>query len=179
MGHKHTKDEILVGAVDVAAAQGLNRLSFGRVGKHLGISDRTVVYYFPTKADLVTAVVLAIGLELQTRLDGILATPAADHRELLRRVWPVLAHPDTDPAFALFFEANGLAAAAQTPYDELVPAMVAAWIDWAASHLEGPLGRRRAEAELTIALADGLLLFRQLAGAEAAERAARRLGISS
>lgn len=178
MGHKHTKDEILSGAVAVASTDGLSRLSFGRVGKYLDISDRTVVYYFPTKADLATEVVLAVGLQLQAVLDGVVGPPAADHRALLRRAWPVLAQPDSDPAFALFFEANGLAAAGQAPYDQLVPAMVAAWIDWASSHIAGSAEHRRAEAELTVALADGLLLFRQLAGEEAAQRAAGRLGIS-
>lgn len=178
MGRKHTREEILVGAVAVAAANGLSRLSYGQVGKQLGINDRTVVYYFPTKADLVTAVIGALGSELQQALDSVVAESAADHRELLRRAWPVLAHPDADPAFALFFEANGLAASGRAPYDELVPALVAAWIDWAAGHIEGTQEHRRAEAELTIALADGLLLFRQVAGDEAAQRAAARLGVT-
>lgn len=178
MGPKHTEDEILASAVAVASAHGLSQLSFGRVGKHLGISDRTVVYYFPTKADLISAVVGAIGSELQAALDRVVAAPAADHRELLGRAWPVLAHPDADSAFALFFEANGLATAGRAPYDQLVPILVAAWIDWAAGHIEGASEYRRAEAELTIALADGLLLFRQIAGPDAAQRAADRLGIT-
>ena len=166
------------GALAVAFEGGLNTLSFGRVGRHLGISDRTVVYYFPTKAALVGEVVTAIGRQLQARLDHAVDARADDHLTLLRRLWPLLATSESDPAFSLFFEASGLAASGQSPYDELVPGLVAAWVDWAASHLDGTPERRRAEAEATIALADGLLLFRQLAGADAARRAADRLGIT-
>lgn len=177
MGHKHTREEIVEAALAVAAAEGLSRLSFARVGAAAGTSDRVVVYYLPTKEDLVTEVVVAVGLRLQAALDEVVHRPVADHTALLRLVWPVLTRPEHERTVALFFEANGLAAAGQAPYDELVPALVAAWVDWAAGRLTGRAERRRAEAEATIALADGLLLFRLLAGPQAADRAARRLGV--
>ncbi|MEM7142571.1 MAG: TetR/AcrR family transcriptional regulator, partial [Actinomycetota bacterium] len=68
MGHKHSRDDILTAAVDTAFATGLSSLSFGRVAKRLGISDRTVVYYFPTKSDLVGEVLVAMGVTLQGAL---------------------------------------------------------------------------------------------------------------
>jgi hypothetical protein len=77
--------------------------------------------------------------------------------------------------FALFFEAAGLAAAGNEPYRSLVPQLVDAWVAWAAELIEGTKVRRRAEAEAAIALIDGLLMFRQLAGPEAAHRAARKI----
>lgn len=178
MGHKYSRQDILAGALAVALEGGLSKLSFGRVGKHLSISDRMVVYYFPTKADLVAAVVAAIGSHLQATLDEAVDARVTDHRALLRQAWPVLARPENDRAFGLFFEANGLAAAGQPPYDRLVPDLIAAWVDWAAGHVDGTREHRRAEGEATIALADGLLLFRQLAGAEAAQRVADRLGVA-
>ena len=95
----------------------------------------------------------------------------------MRSAWPVLATKDADPFFALFFEANGLAAAGREPYRTLVPALVQAWIDWAATFVEGTAKQRRSEAEAAIALLDGTLLLRQLAGPAAADRAARKLGI--
>ena len=177
MRRRHSRDEILAAALAVCLDVGLSRLSFGRVGKELGISDRTVVYYFPTKDDLVTDVIMAVGLQLQAALDAAVSAVVSDHLELLRQAWPVLARSEIDPALALFFEANGLAAAGTSPYAQLVPALVNAWVEWAASHIAGPPKHRRAEAEATIALADGLLLFRQVAGAAAADRAAHRLGI--
>ena len=177
MGHKHTKDEILAGALAVAYDDGMSRVTFGRVAKHLAISDRVVVYYFATKDDLVGAVLLAMGGQLQEMLAPVMVTTAGDHLALIRSVWPQLAQPAADALFSLFFEANGLAAARREPYVTLVPELVEFWIVWAASFLEGTPVQRRTEAETAIAVLDGLLLLRQLGGAEAANRAARRLGV--
>ena len=177
MGHKHDKEEILAGAVAAALEEGLSQLTFGRVARQLAIPDRTVVYYFPTKNDLVGAVLGAIGLQVQQILAEAFAERAPDHQALVRAAWPVLAHADVDPLFALFFEANGLAAAGREPYRSLVPALVEAWIVWASEFVAGTPRQRRAEAEAAIVLVDGLLLLRLLAGPSAADRAARRLGV--
>ena len=176
MGHKHTKAEILEGALGAAFDDGLSQLTFGRLAKRLGISDRIVVYYFPTKDELIAEVLYAMGAQLQETLAPTFSYPAADHLELLRTAWPVLAHPDADPIFALFFEAGGLAATGREPYRTLVPQLVEAWIDWAGEFVSGTPERRRNEAEAAIAVLDGLLLLRQLAGPEVADRAARRIG---
>jgi AcrR family transcriptional regulator len=178
MGHKHTKAEILEGALAAAFDDGLSLLTFGRLAKRLGISDRIIVYYFPTKDDLISEVVVSMGLRLQETLATAFASPAADYAELVRVAWPVLARVDADPIFALFFEANGLAATGRDPYRTLVPQLVEMWIDWAAQFIEGTPSQRRTEAETAIATIDGLLLLRLLAGAESADRAARRLGIA-
>ena len=177
MGHRHSKDDLLAGALDAAFADGLSQLTFGRAAKRLGVSDRIVVYYFPTKDDLVTEVLLALGARLQEELAPAFARPAGDHVDLVTRAWPLLARPEVDAVFALFFEAMGLAAAGRQPYAGLVPQLVEAWIDWAAELIDAPRARRRAEAEAAIALIDGLLLLRRMAGADAATRAARRIGV--
>ena len=178
MGHKHTKEEILAGALETAAADGLSQLSFGRVAKHLGINDRIVVYYFPTKDDLITNVMLAMGGDLQAALGQAFAGPATDHLALTKAAWPILTAPESEKVFALFFEANGLAAAGREPYRSLVTGIIAAWVEWLVEFLEGTEQERRTEAEAAIALIDGLLLLRHLAGADAADRAAARLGVA-
>jgi AcrR family transcriptional regulator len=178
MGHKHSRDDILQGALDAVFDDGLSQLTFGRLAKRLGISDRIIVYYFPTKDDLITEVMGAVGVRLQVTLAEAFTTPAGDHVELARTAWPVLARRDADPVFALFFEANGLAAAGREPYRHVMSELVGAWIEWLATFFEGRPAARRAESEAAIALVDGLLLLRQLAGPDAADRAARRLGVA-
>jgi AcrR family transcriptional regulator len=178
MGYKHTRADILEGALAAAFDDGLSQLTFGRVAKRLGISDRTVVYYFPTKDDLIGDVLDAMGAALQATLAPTFMSPMADHIEILRVAWPILARPAADPVFALFFEAGGLAATGREPFRTLVPQLVEGWIDWTAEFIRGSRDRRRSEAEAAIAVLDGLLLIRQLAGPEVADRAARRLGVS-
>ncbi len=175
MGHKHSKADILEGAFAAAFDGGLSQLTFGRVAKRLGLNDRIVVYYFPTKEDLVAEVLSAMGAQLQTTLAPALSSPAADHLDLVRAAWPILAQPAADPVFALFFEAGGLAATGREPFSTLVPQLVDAWIEWAAGFVGGTRAYRKSEAEAAIALLDGLLLLRQLAGPKVANRAARRI----
>lgn len=178
MGYRHTRDEILDGALAVAFEDGLSQVTYGRVAKRLGISDRVVVYYFASKDDLVGEVLLAVGTRLQQTLEPAFSSPAGDHLELLRAAWPIVARPGADGIFALFFEANGLAAAGREPYRTLVSQLVEIWISWTAGFFAGTPAQRRAEAETAVALLDGLLLLRQLAGPAAANRVARRIGIA-
>ena len=91
MGHKHEKDDILAGAMEVAMAEGLSRLSFGRVARRMGMNDRTVVYYFPTKTDLVSEVLFSVGAEMRATLEAAFTSNAANGRELAKAAWPVLA----------------------------------------------------------------------------------------
>jgi AcrR family transcriptional regulator len=179
VGHKHTKGDILRAALDAALDDGLSQLTFGRLAKRIGISDRIVVYYFPTKADLIGEVIVAMGVELQASLADAFTTPAADHLDMTRTAWPLLASSENDRVFALFFEANGLAAVGREPYASLVPGLVAGWIDWAAELLAGTPARRRAQAQGAIATIEGLILLRLLAGPETADRAAKTLGVNN
>lgn len=177
MGHRHTREQILEGALEAALDEGLSQLTFGRLGRRLGVSDRIVVYYFPSKDELIGEVLITMGLRLQEVLAQAFTAPADDHLALTRTAWPVLARPEIDPIFALFFEANGLAAAGREPYRTLVSQLVDVWVGWLAGFFTGPAKQRRAEAEAAVALIDGLLLLRQLGGAAAANRAAARLGV--
>ena len=65
MGHKHTREQILEGAMAAALDDGLSQLTFGRLAKRLGTSDRVIVYYFPTKDDLVSDVLVTVGMQVQ------------------------------------------------------------------------------------------------------------------
>lgn len=177
MRPRHSREQILEGALATALEGGLSQLTYGRVAKRLGINDRVVVYYFPSKEELLAEVLLTVGTQFQETLAPAFEHPAADHLELARRAWPVIAVPAADPVFALFFEANGLAVAGRSPFDEIVPQLVAAWLDWAAGLIDAPPATARTEAAAAIALIDGLALLRLLSGPEEADRAARRLGV--
>ena len=179
MGYRHTKEEILEGALAVAFADGLSQLTYGRVARQLGISDRIVVYYFASKEDLVSEVLVSVGMRLQQALEPAFTSPAKGHLQLVQAAWPIMARAEADPIFALFLEASGLAASGREPYRTLVPQLVDVWITWTAEYIDGTSAQRRTEAEASVAILDGLLLLRQMAGSAAADRAARRIGVSN
>jgi AcrR family transcriptional regulator len=173
VGYRHSKDEMLEGAISLVFEAGLSRLTYGSLARRLRISDRIVVYYFPSKDELIGEVLAAIGARLQSTLGPALASPVADHVEFVRSVWPLLARDETGPVFAVFFEASGLAAAGIEPYRTMAAGLVDGWMAWAEQSIEGDAEHRRVEAAAAIAMLDGLLLVRQLAGARAGNLAAR------
>ena len=175
MGYRHSREELLAGALDAALDEGLTRLTFGRLAARLGVTDRAIVYYFPSKDDLVTEVLTALAARLQDELAQAFTGRSRDHRDLMRQAWPTLARPAADRVFALYFEAAGQGAAGAEPYRTLAWPMVQAWVAWLSEFLEGTPAVRRREAEAALAMLDGLLLLRQLGGAAAANRAAKVL----
>ena len=112
---------MLEAAKEIARSDGLGALSFGRVARQLGTNDRTVVYYFPSKAELIGAVLVALGDDLQELLAEAFGEKPLPPSDLGRRAWQVLARDETQPIFALFFEILGQAAVGTAPFVDLAP----------------------------------------------------------
>ena len=179
MGYKYNETEILDAAVQAALEDGLSRLTFGRLAKRLGIADRSIVYYFPTKADLLTQTIARIGGQLKDLLeDGFGAEPLSE-TELLKRAWPTLTGPHADEVFAIFFELVGLGAARIDPFEAMSRAVMSDWLEWVIPRIDAPDAKAARSAALSLlATLDGLLLIRHTLGEQAAEDAAANLGIT-
>ena len=179
MGYRHSREQLLDAAVALAQADGLSTLTFGRLAKSIGISDRMVVYYFPSKDDLVGEVLQAIAVQLMGVLAEAVGTEPLPADELCRRAWPLLQSTESDRLFALYFEALGLAAARIEPYRQAAATLFDFWISWVEPNVLAPTAaRRRSDAAGVLARLDGLLLLRHSVGAAQAESAAKALGIS-
>lgn len=180
MGYRHSSDEILEAAVAVALESGLAALTFKRVGERLHISDRTVVYYFPTKLDLIHAVADALVTDMVELLEEAFGSTRLSQGDLVSRAWPVLTTVSADRVFALYFEIIGLAASGHEPYDALAASLVAGWVDWLDPRVLGSTKEiRRRRALATVAQIDGLLLVRHVLGPASGDAAASEAGIST
>lgn len=180
MGYRHSREEILQAAKALALERGIGALTFGAVGRALGIPDRTVVYYFPSKDALTAAVVAALGEELERLLGEAFGPERLPLPELLRRAWPVLSNPGADRVFSVYFELVGMAAAGHEPQRQLARAILERWATWLGERMEG--GDRDGavgQALAALSLIDGLLLLRQVLGGDSAEAAARAAGVAA
>lgn len=176
MGYKHSRTDMLDAATDLLADNGLAGLTYRRMGERLGVPDRTVVYYFPTKTDLLTAVLERHAEHLRTLLHAAVGNAPLSTGQLLHRAWSALRTPQADPAIRVLVEVLGHAAAGRAPYRELAGTIAAGWTDWLAQHLSGPPGQRHQHAAALLAQLDGLLLLRSIGHSDLADTAAHTLG---
>lgn len=180
MGYKHDAEEIVAGGVELVLEEGLSRLSFGRLAARMGMSDRSIVYYFPTKSDLAAAVVAKVGERLFLLVGQAFGDEPHEPMALARRAWPVLATEETDTVFKVWFELVGLAAAGIEPYPEIARAGLEGWVEWLVPRIDATSGDDpRAGATAVVGMIEGLLLVRGLLGPEGGDAAARGLGIVS
>ena len=176
MGYVHSREEILDAALGLVQDHGLTGATYRGVGQRLGIADRTVVYYFPTKKELLAAILEVVAGKVRAAMvhkldDGPLTPDSA-----VTGIWTSLATPAMDPVFRVYIELFGLAAARKTPYVELLDQLSEQWISWLAQRLDLPAEQRQAAAAAAFAQADGLLLLRHLHSHDVANRAASFLG---
>jgi AcrR family transcriptional regulator len=178
VGYKHSAEEIAAAAAALALDEGLGALTFGRVARRLGVADRTVVYYFPSKADLVLAAVATMGTAFQDVLDQAFGEAPLPPDELAARAWPVLSSDQARPLLAVFLELIGLSAARTPPYDTLAATVVNDWIAWLVPRIaaDDPAQARAGALGVLVRL-DGLLVLLHSVGAATADEAAAALGL--
>lgn len=178
MGYKYSRDEILAAAVEAVEQEGLSTLTFGRLAKRIGISDRIIVYYFPSKSDLITSTISTISAGLIDILDDAFGDEPQPPPDLVTRAWPILAASSNESVFRAFFELVGLSGARIEPYATLAPQLLNAWATWLVPHIEVPDGSSaEAEAYRIMATIDGLLIIQGQLGSAAAASAAEAMGI--
>ena len=162
---------------EVVLREGLAKLTFQRVAEELGTSDRMVVYYFPTKEDLVMAAVTSLSARMQLLLGQAFGNEPQAPDVLLRMAWPVFKKKNADRIFQVFLELVGYSAAKIEPYRSIVRAILEEWVKWLSERVDAKTNQeRRRQALGIVARVDGLLLLRHGMGTAAADDAAHALG---
>ena len=178
VGYLHSRKDILDGAIAAVFENGVHQLSFGKLATRLGIADRTVVYYFPSKAQLITAVLDTLAERMMTVIAKAFGDEPLPPDELGRRAWSVLTTAEADRVFRVFFEVVGLAAARVSPYADIAPVLINGWATWLEPRVK-TANNGRGETLAMMAKVDGLLLLRHTVGRKPADAAAIAMGFRS
>lgn len=177
MGSKHSREDMVAAVAAVAIRDGIAKLTYRSVAEELGTSDRMVVYYFPTKEDLVMAAVMSLSVQMRTLLEQAFGNERRLPDELLVMAWPVFKKRNADRVFQLFLELVGMSAAKAEPYGEISRMILDGWADWLAERIDAATPQERRRLALGImARVDGLLLLRHVLSPTASDDAAIALG---
>ncbi len=175
VGYLHSREDILDAAIAAALETGVHQLTFGKLATRLGIADRTVVYYFPTKEKLITEVLDTLARRMMTVIAKAFGDEPLAPTELGRRAWAAFTTAEADRVFRVFFEVVGLAAARLSPYAAIAPVLIDGWTAWLEPRVHTD-SNGRAETLALMAKLDGLLLLRHTVGRKPADAAARAMG---
>lgn len=150
-------------AVDHVLEHGITTLSLRPLAAALGTSDRMLLFYFDSKADLVRRILERASDRLTEMVTAGLDPPPRSRDELVRSLWRSVRGDDAAPYIRLFFEITGPALRHEEPYHEVAEAILRAWIALVASFDEPPPGASPSGRALAIvATIEGLLLCRGL-----------------
>lgn len=137
--------ELLSAAVDYAIDHGLADLTLRPLARALGVQPNTLVHYFGTKEQLLSAILNGVRDRLRAMREQTLDDT---DRDPLWGVWQWTADPARAPFFRFFFEVYGLALRERDRYAPFLERVVSDWITPTSS----------VEATLQLAVLRGLLL---------------------
>lgn len=169
---RHDRTALLAAAVAVCRDEGLSALTFDAVGRRAGVPDRTVVYYFARKSELLAAVIGVMAHDLVAALDAGIDKRRYSSKELLRLVWPTLCTPSSRPVVRVWLELAVLGAAGEQPHRDAAQHLGELWLEWLSGRVSGRTRHQRAQrAAVLLARIDGALLLDHIGLHEAAAAA--------
>ena len=171
-GRPEQRAALLDGVVEYVLREGVATLSLRPLAAALGTSDRMLLYYFDSRDRMLVAVLTAVGERLRAALEAVTPARRLAPGRLLAALRAALELDDAQPILRLYVEVSGLAARGREPFRTIAAGIAEDWIGWAEQRLDVPAAQRRAAAAGVLAVVDGLLLLRFVAGQEASEQAA-------
>ncbi|MGH7662637.1 MAG: TetR/AcrR family transcriptional regulator [Vulcanimicrobiaceae bacterium] len=145
--------ELLERIVDYVMKSGLADLSLRPLAKAVGSSPRVLLYYFGSKEDLVTEVLVRAG-ERQRDMFAKLPKNPQSYEQTMRAAWRIVSAPEREAIFRLFFETYGLALQNRKRFARFLDRVVENWL----AYLEAPAirdgySRKEARAMATVMIA--------------------------
>ena len=73
-----TRQRILDAALDMFGARGVDAVSLDEIAREVGVRKQTVLYWFPSKDELVDAVLETVAAELVVLIDAAVRSSSED-----------------------------------------------------------------------------------------------------
>ena len=93
MTERPTRQRILDAALDLFGARGVEAVSLDEIAREVGVRKQTVLYWFPSKDDLVASVLEAVAAELVIVIDAAIRAASDDPLERIDAVVRAVFRP--------------------------------------------------------------------------------------
>jgi AcrR family transcriptional regulator len=154
------RNQILEQLADQVLATGLNATSLRPLAAAVGTSDRMLLYYFPDKAALITAILGCIVERLQAMLnERVPAGRRIGAPDMVRTLWRLLREPQLHPYMQIWLELAGYASRGEEPHRAIGAAIAGGFLDWIAARLDAPERETREQATTILTQIEGMLLL--------------------
>jgi AcrR family transcriptional regulator len=137
----------------IVLEDGLDALALRSAAARLGTSDRMLLYYFGTKAELVGAVLRHISGGLRTKLAAASSGEKRPPSEFLIAATQMMSGLDMAPIMRVWADISARGARGEEPYRSFAAQAAQGWLAWVESRLDmvpGKDRRRCAAAILTV-----------------------------
>lgn len=153
------REDLLDRLTDHVLANGMGDTGLRTLGKAIGTSDRMLLYYFPDKAALMTALMQNVAVRLTGQL-GVLADAPPQPAPVLARELTTLAMGDDFWPYMRFWLQTAALAAGGDPVCRSVGAAIGrGFLTWIAARIAGDPARRDQQAALLLQLIEGSILL--------------------
>lgn len=154
------REDILEELADHVLENGLDGASLRPLAAAIGTSDRMLLYYFPDKATLVSAILQCVAQRLARQLaDEVPLGRALDVGAMQATLRDTLRKPALRPYMRLWLELSGHAARGEEPHRSIGAAIAQGFLDWIAQRLAGPAAAAPAAALSILIQIEGILLL--------------------
>ncbi|MBX9796467.1 TetR/AcrR family transcriptional regulator [Sphingomonas sp.] len=153
------RQHLLEQLADHMLAHGLGGTSLRPVAAALGTSDRMLLYYFTTKAELIAATLQTVAQRLELRLNALAGAAPRPAGQLARELPQLMMGEELWPYMRLWLEIAARAAAGDATCRAVGEAIAGGFLDWVGARIETTDDKRAQQAALLAQLIDGALLF--------------------
>lgn len=152
--------ELTAALTDIVMAEGLDALSLRPAAARLGTSDRMLLYYFNSKAELMSDVLGSVTERFIAWLADSSKGVRIPPHQMIGHAVGLMGSAEAKPYLNIWFEIVARAARGDAVFATTAEAIAEAWNDWIVRTVHFPQGvASRAAAAMMLAIVNGIALL--------------------